>query len=230
MMTSGNGPREYRSPRREEQARRTRERIIAAATALFLESGYAATTMPRVARGAGVAVQTVEAAFGTKRDLLKAVIDVAIAGDHEPIPILERDSARQARSTSEVGEFLAMVGQIVGMVADRVAGLLTVVSEAAGTDSDIANLARQLDGQRAQMADAIVKGIAERTRLRSDLSYEEAVDTVWLLMDPVVFRRLTRDRGWTLERFQRWFTDSIQLLLAADPVDDRATRVTDGRS
>lgn len=220
MMTSSRRLREYHSPRREERARRTRERIVAAATERFLESGYAATTMPRIAGVAGVAVQTVELAFGTKRDLLKAAIDVAIAGDNEPIPILERDPAAAAQSTAGVGEFLAIVGQIVAIVADRVAGLLTVMSEAATTDPEIAALARQLDGQRATMAAAIVNGIAERAPLRSNLSHQEAVDTIWLLMDPFVFRRLTRDRAWTLERFQRWFTDSAQRLLA-DPGDDR---------
>ena len=219
-MASSQRLREYHSPRRDEQARRTRERIIAAASERFLESGYAATTMPRIAGAAGVAVQTVELAFGTKRDLLKAVIDVAIAGDHEPIPILDRPSATAAQSTTHVGEFLAIVGQIVASVADRVAGLLTVMSEAARTDPEIAALARQLDAQRATMAAAIVNGIAERARLRSSLSYEEAVDTIWLLMDPFIFRRLTRDRAWTVERFQRWFSDSAQRLLA-DTRDDR---------
>lgn len=212
MATANKAAREYHSPRRQEQARRTRERIIAAACDRFLASGYTAATMRGIANAAGVAVQTVELVFGTKRELLKAVIDVAIAGDGQPVPVLQRDWAR-AESTAEVTEFLAIAGHAVRIVADRVAGLLAVVDEAASTDHEIAALARQLDAQRATTAAWIVTGIIERAPLRTGLRHQDAVDTIWLLMDPVVFRRLTRDRGWSPGHFQHWFTDSIHRLL-----------------
>ena len=212
MATAGKAAREYHSPRRQEQARRTRERIIAAACDRFLASGYTAATMRGIANAAGVAVQTVELVFGTKRELLKAVIDVAIAGDGQPVPVLQRAWAR-AESTTGVTEFLTIAGHAVRTVADRVAGLLAVVDEAASTDHEIAALARQLDVQRATTAAWIVTGIIERAPLRTGLRHEDAVDTIWLLMDPVVFRRLTRDRGWSPGHFQHWFTDSIHRLL-----------------
>ena len=212
MATANKAARRYHSPRRQEQARRTRERIIAAACERFLASGYTAATMRGIANVAGVAVQTVELVFGTKRELLKAVIDVAIAGDDQPVPVLQRDWAR-AESTAEVTEFLAIAGHAVRTVADRVAGLLAVVDEAASTDHEIAALARQLDAQRATTAARIVTGIIERAPLRTGLRHEDAVDTIWLLMDPVVFRRLTRDRGWSPGHFEHWFTDSIHRLL-----------------
>ena len=64
------GARRYRSPRREQQARRTRARITAAAARQFLARGYAAATMRAVAADAGVALPTVELVFGTKARLL----------------------------------------------------------------------------------------------------------------------------------------------------------------
>ena len=88
-----------------------------------------------------------------------------------------------------------------------------MVDEAASTDQEIAALARRLDAQRATTAARIVTGIIERARLRTGLRHEDAVDTIWLLMDPVVFRRLTRDCGWSQDHFQHWFTDSIHRLL-----------------
>jgi AcrR family transcriptional regulator len=215
IAVASKSTRDYRSPRRQEQARRTRERIIAAACESFLRSGYTASTMREIASLANVAVKTVELVFGTKRELLKAVVDVAIAGDHRPIPVLQRDWARAAQSTTEVGAFVTLVGQAVRVVAARVAGLLVVVDEAASTDPDIAALARELDAQRSATAAWIVSGIIERSSLRADLSHEHAVDTVWLLMDPVVFRRLTRDRGWSTDDFQHWFTVSMQRFLVA---------------
>src|SRR6516164_9928169 len=97
--------RRYRSPRRQQQARATRARIIAAAARRFLASGYAGTTMRAAAADAGVALPTVELVFGTKARLLKAVIDVAIAGDDEPGPMLDRRWARRAQSAAGPAEF-----------------------------------------------------------------------------------------------------------------------------
>ena len=77
--------RRYDSTRRQAQARATRLRIIEAATDLFVTHGYAATSIAAIADAADVAPQTIYAAFGTKAGLLGAAVDVAMAGDDEPI-------------------------------------------------------------------------------------------------------------------------------------------------
>src|SRR5271169_6333541 len=123
-LATGSGPgRRYRSPGREQQARRTRARIIAAAGGRFLARGYAATTMRAVAADAGVALPTVELAFGTKARLLKAVIDTAIAGDDEPVPMLARRWATRAGSVSAAAEFAAVFARQLTDSARRAAGL-----------------------------------------------------------------------------------------------------------
>jgi AcrR family transcriptional regulator len=211
--TANKTTRTYRSARRDEQARRTRQRIIAAARERFLMSGYTLTTIRAVAAAAGVVVQTVEQTFGTKPALFKAVIDIEIAGDDRPIPVLQREGAKAAQATTDVETFLAIVGQAVRTVAERVAGILAVLDEAARVDQDIAALARELDAQRRTTATWILRGITERGALRTELSHDVAVDTIWLLMDPVVFRRLTDNRGWSADQFQQWFTNGLQRLL-----------------
>jgi AcrR family transcriptional regulator len=209
--------RTYRSIRRQEQARLTRRRIIDAAQASFLEAGYTASTMRGIATAAGVTVKTVELIFGTKCALLKAVIDVAIAGDDRPIPVLQREPAGVAEAATTVGEFLALVGHAVTTVAERTASVLMLVDEAARTEPDIAALARELDAQRSATGAWIVSCLTARSWLRPDLAEGQAVDTVWLLMDPVVFRRLTRDRGWSSDDFQHWWIDGIRQLLVNQP-------------
>lgn len=61
-----------------------------------LECGYSATAMRVVAASVGVAVPTVELLFGTKPRLLKAAIDVTIAGDDEPVGVLDRSCTADA--------------------------------------------------------------------------------------------------------------------------------------
>jgi AcrR family transcriptional regulator len=214
--------RTYRSSRREQQARRTRQRILAAATAEFLAAGYAPTTMRAVAAAAGVSVPTVELAFGNKARLLKAAIDVAIAGDDEPVPVLQRDWAARAQTTTTVEDFLAVVGEVVVDAAQRAAGLVVAAFEAAHIDPTMRALADQLASQRATTVAWIVDGIMQRSPLRIESDRGQAIDTIWLLMDPVVFCRLTRDRAWTPERFERWFTDSIPRLLLPLPGEMRS--------
>jgi TetR/AcrR family transcriptional regulator, regulator of autoinduction and epiphytic fitness len=211
--TDGATARGYRSPRRETQARQTRARIIAAAGRRFLAHGYSGTTMRAVALDAGVALPTVELAFRTKARLLKAVIDVAIAGDDEHAAMLERGWATRAQSIAEPADFVAAFARVLTDSAERAAGLAAAALEGARADEDIAAVAAQLMSQRQVMAAWLVDGIMLRSALRHGTSRADAVDTVWTLMDPVIFRRLTEDRHWPPSRFERWFTDSVTRLL-----------------
>lgn len=207
--------RPYHAPRRAEQARRTRERIITAASDLFRSHGYAATTVRAVAERAGVSVPTVELAFGTKPQLLKAAIDMAIAGDDEPVAVLDRDWADKAQASDTVTEFLAIIGQVLGPAEARAAELVVAAYEAAPTDPEIKALTARQEAQREITAGWIVDGIVARAPLRAGITRAIAIDTVWLLMDPVVFSRLTRRRGWSPTEFECWFTESVPRLLLA---------------
>jgi AcrR family transcriptional regulator len=220
----GRPTRRYRSPRREQQARRTRARITAAAAQRFLACGYAATTMRAVAADAGVALPTVELTFGTKARLLKAVIDVAIAGDDEPAPMLAREWAERAESMAGPAEFVAVFAEVLTQSAQRAAGLTLAALEAARIDGDIAAVATQLMTQRQIMATWLVDGLLRRSPLRDGMDRVTAIDTIWALMDPALFCRLTGNRRWSAARFRDWFTDDVLRLLL--PVRDQQATAT----
>jgi AcrR family transcriptional regulator len=207
--------RPYRSPRRAQQARETRARIIAAANRQLLSHGYGGTTMRAVAADAGVALPTVELAFGSKARLLKAVIDTATAGDDEPVAMLDRDWAVRARATTAPAQFVAEFARALVDSAERAAGLALVALEAARVDDDIAGIAGRLLAQRQVMATWLVDGLVQRAPLRAGTDRATAIDTVWALMDPALYRRLTHDRQWTAARFEGWFADATLRLLVA---------------
>lgn len=214
-----NGSRRYLSPARAAQAQRTRGQILVAARRQFLAVGYTASTMKAIAALGGVSVPTVELAFGTKSQLLKAVIDVAIAGDDEPVPILRREFATTAGAAATLGEFLTIFGEALRPAMERSAGLVLVAREAAATDAESAALSAQIDRERAGTVAWLVDGILHRAALRPGLDRDRAVDIVWMLLDPITYSRLTRDRGWTAADFVRWLTAAIpQLLLTDSPV------------
>jgi AcrR family transcriptional regulator len=211
-------PRRYRSSLRESRARRTRQRVLDAATVVFLDRGYGAATIRAIAGEAKVSVPTVEALFGTKARLLKAAIDVAIAGDYEPVPVLDRAWAADARKAETAEEFLSVVAGVVAAAQARSAGLVLAVFEGSARDRELEQVAEQMVAQRAVTASWIVEGVSRVASLRECRGKEEAIDTVWLLMDPAVFDRLTRRRNWTPEHYEHWFSRSVARLLTADAV------------
>jgi AcrR family transcriptional regulator len=190
--------------------------VLDAATAVFLERGYGASTIRAIAAEAKVSVPTVEALFGTKARLLKAAIDVAIAGDDEPVPVLDRAWAADASEAETAEEFLSVVAGVVAAAQARSAGLVLAVFEGSARDWELEQVAEQMEAQRAVTASWIVEGVSRVASLRDSSTNEEAVDTVWLLMDPAVFDRLTRRRSWTLEHYERWFSRSVARVLTAD--------------
>ncbi len=209
----GKPRRAYRSAQRTAQAQHTRQRIVAAAAGQFASAGYPATTMRAIAAAAGVSVASIELAFGTKAQLLKTAIDVAIAGDHDPVAVLDRDWATAAQATATVQDFLTAVGRTLRPAMTRSAGLVLAAYDAAGTDPAMRDLAEQLATQRAITVAWIIDGIRDRAALRAGITRRHAIDQVWLLMDPAIYHQLTRYRGWSPGTYEKWFTDTITRLL-----------------
>jgi AcrR family transcriptional regulator len=203
----------YVSATRTERAQKTRTRVIEAATRLFVQQGYGTTTMRAIADEAGVSVPTVELLFGTKAQLLHVVIDVAVAGDDEPLPVLSRVWAADAQSARDLADFLSVVAQVLSEAQARSAGVMLAAYEAAASDPDIQLLIMDRESQRERTTTWIVKEVVERAGLRPGLDRAAAIDTVWMLMDPVIFNRLMRHRGWSLDRYASWFADSVTRLL-----------------
>jgi AcrR family transcriptional regulator len=203
MVTTSPITRRYRSDRRAAQARETRGRVLASATDVFLRRGFGAATIREIAAVAGVSVATVESLLGTKTRLLKAAIDVAIAGDDEPVAVLARPWAARAMAATSAREFLSITAEVISAVQCRSAGLILAVFEGSAKDPALAALAQDMVAQRARTAAWIVERLDRLGALRAGLGHDEAVDTVWVLMDPAVFDRLTRLRNWPPASYER---------------------------
>ena len=121
-------------------------------------------------------MQTVEALFGSKPRLLKACIDMAIAGDDEQVPVLERDWTATARAATTPGELLAVVAGVIGPAQERSAGLVLAVFEGAASDESLAELADEMTSQRRGTATWIVRELRRTSPLRA--SERESIDTL----------------------------------------------------
>jgi AcrR family transcriptional regulator len=128
----------YDNTRRAEQARLTRRQVLDAARELLVERGPAAVTMRDVATRAGVSAETVYKTFGTKAALIKDVYDVTLAGDDEPIPMIDRPEIQAVIAASGARDKIARYAYAARRIGERVGPLLAkLLAGARGGDADL---------------------------------------------------------------------------------------------
>lgn len=207
--------RRYESSLRQEQARATRRAILSAAERLFVDPGYAATTLAAVAKAAGVAVQTVYSTFTSKRQLLSDLVDATIAGDDEQVALADREfvAAIQAlpRATDKLNRYAVHLAETHAREAD----VMIALAGAATADDDAAAIWRKnVDDRRRGMA-MFAGDLAASGALRSDLSLDMVADVLWLAMDVRAYDWLVRQRGWTVEQFRGWYVATVAAMILA---------------
>ena len=199
--------------RRARRAAETRIRIVEAAGRLFVQRGYAATTIEAIAAEADVAVETVYARFKNKRNLLQAYLDASIVGDAEPVPLLERPEAKAIAGATDQREQVRLAAGIARGVLERNAPAHAVIRTAIAVSQELDALAEEDEARRKATQRAFVEMISSRGPLRDAMSIADAVETLSALANPENYAYLTRRRGWTPVRFQRWLEESLTLLL-----------------
>lgn len=198
MKSVDGASRPYVSAVRDEQARRTRRRILDSAYELFVGSGYAGTSMAAVATAAGVSTQTVYNAVGSKAALLKEVYDVRLVGDDEPVPLAQRPEVRAMYADPDPRSFLLAYARLGGTLLERLGPLLSVVVAGAHTgDAELQELLRTVDGERLVGTGFVVRHLAEGGHLREGVDVDRARDTVWTLNSVEVWELLVVRRGWS---------------------------------
>lgn len=205
--------RRYASPVREENARRTRAAIVTAASDLFIAGGYAATSLADVAAAAGVARPTVFAAFGSKAALLRQVLDQALAGDDEPIPVASRPWFRPVWDASTQDGVLVAYARVCTMIGGRAAEVFEAVRRAAGASPEVTELWNTLQGNRRAGAHMVVKRLQKLGPLQPGLGTRRATDVLWVFNDPAHYDALVLQCGWRESVFTEWLASQMRQAL-----------------
>ncbi|HYZ74413.1 MAG TPA: helix-turn-helix domain-containing protein [Chthoniobacterales bacterium] len=205
--------RTYDSTSRKAGAAATRLAILTAARQLFLERGYAGTTMPSIAATAGVALDTVYATVGKKPALFRLLVETAISGRDNPVPADERDYVQAIRAERTAEGKLRIYAAALRLIQARLAPLFQVLQTAALLDSDLQDLWRQISQRRANNMRLFVRDLAATGSLRTDLDEQTAADIVWSMNSSEFYILLVQQRGWSEERFESWLVDAWTRLL-----------------
>jgi AcrR family transcriptional regulator len=214
--------RRYESPRRREQAAATRLAILEAAEQLFVERSYAGTSVGEVAEAAGVALKTVYAVFGTKAEVLRALWNLRMRGDDEPVPLAERAWVREAIDEPDPIRRLALLARNARIVRERTGVLPKVVQQAAPLDEQIAELWDRFQREFYERGMRTIAKTLERDGVLT-VDVKTATDILWTLTHPDLYLLLVRQRGWKPDAYERWLTDTLrtQLLARSGAADGR---------
>jgi AcrR family transcriptional regulator len=207
--------RAYDSSSRQEGARATRRAILLAARKLFLQQGYAATTMPDIARAAGVALDTVYAAVGKKPALFRLLVETAISGEDEAITAEQRGYVQAIRAEPDAENKLRIYASAICRIQPRLAPLFRALQEAAPLDSDLKAFWLEIADRRAANMRLFAEDLASTGALREELSISTAADIIWSMNSPEYYLLLVESRGWPLADFERWLADAWTRLLLA---------------
>lgn len=191
--------RSYRSTRRREQASETRRRIISAAHGLFVGKGYGRTTIAEVANAAGVAVETVYAAYRNKPTLLRQVWYATFRGDEEDIRLLDRPEVRAILAEPDLVTRLRAHAVFVTPVFRRLTPLLRALQGAATSEPAAEAMLDEFDERRLDAAGHYARAAVATGQLA--VSEQECRDLFTATMDGALWYRLVEQRGWSDERF-----------------------------
>lgn len=207
--------RRYDSAGRQRQAEASRAAIIATAGRLFVERGYASTSISDIAAAAGVSPRTVFGSFGSKPQLLKHALDAAIVGDAEPVPLHQRPGMRRFHAATTFASACSHLADLFAEVAPRTYGIFNVVHRAADADPQIAALEQDLDAQRWTGVGYIADTFARLLDVSDPAAMRQLRDTLWLLGSPLQYGLLVHNRGWSVAAYRAWMAAALSTLLPA---------------
>jgi AcrR family transcriptional regulator len=194
---------------KQARTRLARGAVVDAARTLFLERGYGATTIEAICAVSDVPPATVYRLFSSKRGILKALIDVSIAGDDEAVPMADRPPVRSLLADPEPRNMVAGFVGIAAQLNSRTAAIYRILVSAAASDPGAAALLDELTRQRQDGQGRIARSLARAGALRPKLRERDAGDIIHALMSPEIYGLLVVDRRWPPERYEAWLTDTL---------------------
>jgi len=198
--------RTYKPGLRQELAQITKNRILHAASRLFVKSGYSSVTVEDIALEAGVAQQTVYAVFRTKLAVAQAIIWSSF--QTEGIDEL----MAQARESSDLEVHIRLGVRMTRRLNERFATIVRFMRES-GDPALLAEYQKieslRFEQIRAQLSPVLQIG----GRLRGGISRTDAVSTVWAMTGTDLYNQLVSGRRWTASRYEEWLKDALVRML-----------------
>jgi len=201
--------RSYDASRRREQARARRLATVLAARDLFERDGFRLTTIAAVAARAGVSAESIYKGFGTKAALAKAVFDVTVAGDDEPVPVAERPAMQTVRDEPDLRRKIEMFVRGLAQRQARSAKVQILIRDGRHVDDSLAPVWAKLADEAVVGMTMLAGHFAASGQLRAGVDVDEVRDVLWNYLAIDTYERLVLTRGWPLDRYSQWLSRTI---------------------
>ena len=210
--------RRYDNSRRQALVRVTKAYVVEVAGVLFVERGYASTTIEAIAEASKVPLATVYRLFESKLGIFKAVLDTSFVGDDRPVALHDRPTAKAAAAQTDPKRFLEGYARLCREVLDRSGAIQHVLRGAAAVDPEVAELLATISRQRYEGQSRVARGLVERRALAPGLLEKDAADMIYALMSPELHHVFSVERRWSADRYERWLARTLcQSLLKPPP-------------
>jgi AcrR family transcriptional regulator len=189
---------------RHEQIGLTERRIVEAAQRLFVDRGYAATTLAEIAEAAGVAPRTVYVRFGTKARLLDRCMGASVVGDLGATPLMQRPEVVAKFDAPRLEDRISGFVQLATAIMQRTGALLVVAAQAAAVEPEIAAL--EQGGMHRALGDFehFARRLEADGMLPAGLAVDVVIGVLWTCAGPRAVISAITDRGWTAAQFSAW--------------------------
>lgn len=201
--------RAYDASGRQERARARRRAVVQAARELFEQLGYRQTTIAGVAARAGVSVEMVYKAFGGKAALAKAVFDVTLAGDDEPVAVADRPAMQAVREEPDARRAISLFVDGLVQRLERSARVTIMVRDGRHVDEALGPVWAAVQQEGLTGMELFAQHLAGTGQVRSDRSSSEVRDLLWNHLGIDHYERLVLTQGWPTARFAEWLAESI---------------------
>jgi len=201
--------RSYDASRRREQARARRLAVVLAARDLFEREGFRPATIAAIAARAGVSAESVYKGFGSKAALAKAVFDLVIAGDDEPIPVAERPAMRAVADEPDVQRKIAMFVAGLAQRQARSAKVQILIRDGRHVDDSLVPIWAKLSDEGLTGMTMLGRHLLETGQLRDGIELDEVRDVLWNYLAIDTYERLVLTQGWPLDRYSHWLARAI---------------------
>lgn len=199
--------------RRDRRRAETEDRIVDAASALFVTHGYAGTSMTAVAERAELAERTVYVRFATKANLLQRCIGRAIAGDAAPVPLGDRDWMVGTRTAPTCAERLRAMAAVTAGLMERAGPLLRVAQQAAATEPALAAAAEAGREDTRRHLGEFWRAMADDGLLPPGCDLPWLTETATVLAHADTYLLLAATTGWTPAEYGTWLATTWSRLV-----------------
>ncbi len=176
-------------------------------------NGWTTTTIDSIATEAGVAPQTIYAAFGNKRALLEGMRRAMLRDSKIP------ELTAQAAAEPDASRRLVLWAKLVRQQMETSYDVISIHRQAAASDPKVAADYRKVLDNRARAFAEFIR--EQRADLAHGIDESTATDLLWCFSNEEIYRELVEERGWSADRYELWLGATLVAQLITTPTDRR---------